>query len=197
MPTSANPEAAYLIGRAMLECAVDQVAATWPGEDDPKIGRACVVWGEIAWDDCECGQLVVAVNRQFPSNEFPFDAGSGVGTGVGAVSQQSRCGSPLWLIEYTVSVLRCAPIQDDAGNPPTCEALDEHARVSSIDSWAVRTGVACCLQSLAKDLQENGATAITDYLIREQPSTGPRGGCGGSDLNVTVGIRNCFCPPGS
>jgi hypothetical protein len=46
---------------------------------------------------------------------------------------------------------------------------------------------------MQRDLTENGATAITNFLIREQITYGPEGGCAGSVLNVTVGLRHCQC----
>jgi hypothetical protein len=194
VPTSANPQAAYLVAQQLLTCALDKVEATWVDEPEWNLQRACVVWGEIAWDNCECGQLVVSIGRQFPSNEFPFDAGTGIGTGVGVVSRQSRCGSPIWIIEYEISILRCAPIQDEQGDPPPCADLDESARRLAIDAWAVRTGIGCCLAELKTELEANGAPSIHEYLIREQIATGPAGGCAGSSLMVSVGLRNCFCP---
>jgi hypothetical protein len=111
------------------------------------------------------------------------------------MSRQSRCGSPIWIIEYEISILRCAPIQDEQGHPPPCADLDESARRLAIDAWAVRTGIGCCLTDLKAELEANGAPSIHEYLIREQIATGPAGGCAGSSLMVSLGLRNCFCPP--
>lgn len=189
MPTTRNPEAAYLVARELLTCAKDQVNETWSAEPDMKLLRTCVVWGSIAWDDCECGQLVVSIADQWPSDNFPNRPGP--------QSQQTRCGASIWVVQYLVNILRCSPVQDDQGGPPACEDLSAAARIMAVDSWAVRTGVACCLVSLSKDLNEQGATEITDYQIVGQPSQGPDGQCGGSELTVNIGMRNCFCPGGS
>lgn len=193
MTTSVVPLAAYNIASQLLTCAADQVAEAWVETPDEIPQRQCVVWGAIAWDDCECGQLVVSIADQYPSNSFPAPATAPTAQGVA----QGKCGARLWVIRYVVSILRCMPIQDDQGNPPPCDALDAAAQAAAIDSWAVRTGIGCCLGSLKTTRLENGSTEIEDYQITGQLSTGPQGACGGSDLGVLVGIRNCFCPPGS
>lgn len=191
MTTSANPLAAYEIAQALLACASDRVSEAWADTDPPPLlARECVVWGAIAWDDCECGQLVVSIADQYPSNSFPTAATGATAAG----ATQGRCGSALWVIRYEVSILRCMPVQDEQGHSPTCEALDEAAQIAARDSWAVRSGIGCCLVSMAKDLLPNGSTEIADWQITGQPSTGPQGGCGGSSLGVLVALRNCLCP---
>jgi hypothetical protein len=192
--TSANPLAAYNIAAQLLTCASDQVAEAWADVDpELSLARQCVVWGAIAWDQCECGQLVVSIAEQYPSHTFPTPATAPTATNVA----QNRCGANIWVIRYEVSILRCVPVQDDQGNPPECSALDEAAQVAARDAWAVRTGIGCCLADLSRDLLPNGSTEIADYLIQDQPSRGPEGGCAGSSLNLLVGIRNCLCPPGA
>lgn len=178
MPASSTPEAVYDVAAALLACARTGVAAAEGASD---INRACVVWGSVALDQCECGELYVSIGRQAPSANFPLE-GSSTPTG--------KCGPPIWMVTYSVVVASCVPIEPD---PPPCPALEAAARRASIDAWAVRNGVACCLLSMQRDLTENGATAITNFLIRDQVPYGPEGGCAGSVLTAVVGLRHCQC----
>lgn len=186
MPTTRDPRAAYTVGQQLLQCATGQVSETWADEADININRSCVVWGEIAWDDCECGQLVVAINDQWPSDNFPRRPAD--------ESNQSKCGPRLWVVQYFVSILRCAPVPDDMGNPPSCEELSLAAEIAAVDSWAVRSGVGCCLRALHSEKNAQGRTEIAEWQVVGQETSGPEGGCAGSVLTVNVGLLNCFCP---
>jgi hypothetical protein len=150
----------------------------------PQLARACVVPGAaIAWDDC-CGQLAVAVSRTYLSDNFPLEFAAGpqqLGAG-------SPCG-PAWLVaELAVQVVRCAPTLDDAGNPPSCIALDTSAQETLADAWLVRRAVTCRLAQLA-DVDQ-----LVDYRVGAQLLLGPEGACVGSQLPVLVCLDNaCQC----
>ena len=122
MTTSGEPTGVYDLAAQLLACAEAGIEDA-PGGAGP-VDRSCVVWGDIARDSCECGELYVAIGRQVPSGNFPIE-GPGPNT-------NPRCGPTIWIITYTVEILRCIPIQDDRGNPPTCEALEESARLAAI-----------------------------------------------------------------
>jgi hypothetical protein len=186
MPTSAQPEGVHDVAETLLACALDGIENAPDGAGP--VARSCVVWGGTAWD-CDCGQLSVAVGRQYPSHTFPQEGGAG-----GPVT---KCGPPIWVVTYTIEILRCVPGQGDDDKPPPCEAVNEAARLAAIDAWAVKNGVICCLNSMQKDLTDNGATAITNFMVRDQLAVGPQGYCGGSALTVLVGLRNCWCVEGS
>lgn len=186
MPTSADPLAAYTIAALILECAADRLADTDAGTPD----RACVISGGIAWDGCEdCGQLTVAITGQYPTAAFPAPAGSNA-----ASFRQSRCGQPVLGINLEVTILRCMPVGGADADPPACADLDAAARTASIDAFAVRAGVTCCLTEMARAREPNNTPVIVDFVIGGQSFVGPAGACGGSNLSVTVGIINaCFC----
>lgn len=145
---------------------------------DPGVPRSCVITGEIAWDDCECGQLVVALATTFPYTEFPNpDEGA----------NQTPCGSPKWATTYTVSMLRCSP-ETDTEAPPTCEDLGAAARQSAADAVAVMNALRCCLRDLKRGRE------IIEYQIGTTTFVGAEGMCQGSATDVTVGILGgCPC----
>lgn len=200
VPTYRDPLGQYNIAAAMLACIESQLVKVWnlypeltPTDDDgnPQAvpGRSCVIAGGIAWDDCECGQLVVAIGQTSQSQNFPNPLQAGAES-----SPQSRCGARIVMFDYTASILRCAPETSDE-HPPACEELDTAAQVATIDAWAVRTGILCCLKELASTNDDNNARHIQDYVLGNQPFVGPAGLCQGSEQAVLVGINN-VCPCG-
>ncbi len=185
MPTSADPLAAYTIAATLLDCAAARLADTPLGEP----ARACVISGGIAWDDCQCGQLTVAITGQYPSAAFPSP-----GDSTAATFSQSRCGLPILAISYEATILRCMPNADEAGNAPPCADLDAAAASASADAFAVRAGITCCLIDMARARDARNTPVITDFVIRAQNFLGPAGACGGSALGFVVGILNaCYC----
>lgn len=186
MPTSRDPDGVYDIAERLLDCALAAVTDTPSGAP----GRACVVHGAVAWDDCECGQLTVAIAGISPSAQFPTLALAPGPSG----PMQSRCGAPLLVIEYNVTMLRCMATTDDAGSAPPCDLLGSDAQIAARDAWAVRTGIVCCLQEMRTERDERGATYISEWTTGVQSMVGPAGRCGGSNLQVFVGIQNgCNC----
>jgi hypothetical protein len=157
------------------------------GVDTPVPPRTCVIAGLIAWDDCECGQLVVSIAGQWASSQPPNPIVS-----MGGASAQSKCGAPYHVIDLRVNILRCSPSGEDDPSPPTCEALDVAALIATIDAWAVRVGAECCLRDLST--RTGGVKEIEGYALQQQPMIGPAGGCQGSELQVLVWINNgCPC----
>lgn len=181
--SNANPFAAYDLAVLMRECIEPFLAGTTSGMPD----RSCVTSGEIAWDDCECGQLVVSIVDGFEAgNNFEESATS-------ATAGRRACGPPKFVFSYLVSMLRCAPGMGENGEPPSCDELDAAARVAVEDAWAVRAGIVCCLTSAVKDRLPNGTKHIVDFTIGTQTFVGPNGFCQGSDVPVTITIQNgCY-----
>lgn len=181
MVNTSNPLAIYDIAKNLLDCVADKLADTEAGAP----ARRCVVTGALAWDDCECGQLAVVINRAFSSDSFPTE---GISTAAGSMFP---CGGRLLGIEYTVSILRCAPTGGDDPAPPTCPDIDAASQTAVIDAWAVRTAALCCLNSWASTRDPVTNQKIIDsFVINDQPFVGAEGMCMGSELNITVGIAN-------
>lgn len=171
-----GPDAFYVIAKLLLtdvDAAVRQTAAG-PCE------RVCVVPGDVSWDDC-CGQLTANVRSVFVSDDFP------TGTLGRGLVRATPCDSP-WLVgELGVTILRCAPQPQGAGPipslAPTCEALDAAALTQVIDAYTTLETVLETLCGL------RGDEDIVDYVLSDQVSVGPSGGCVGSDLTVYVSVN--------
>lgn len=180
--SNANPFAVYDIGVHIKDCVMERLAITTDGEPD----RACVVAGEIAWDNCECGQLTVAMNSAYEA------VSPNVPRSTTETPGRRSCGPPLFTINYTVTILRCAPTGTNT-EPPSCDALEAFARGAAEDAWAVRAGVICCLDEAISQRLPNGTKLYRDFTVGTQTWVGPQGACGGSALPVSVTIDNgCY-----
>jgi len=154
----------YSTAAELLECARVRVAATDAGEP----GRVCVVPGaELAWDDCECGQLTVYVLRQYPSRVFPVEDRQSM----------SQCGTGYLVAIFAVTILRCVPVGAENAALPTCAELDAAAQVQLDDARAVFDGVICCIDD-----------GFREFVVLDQPMVGPAGFCAGSQLLIAVGF---------
>lgn len=155
-------------------CAFDAV----PNTDPWAINRHGVVIGEIAWDDCMCGQLVVAETRRFPSMSFPIEE----------IDHTADCNEPWIVVQYTLSLTRCVAVQNDAGAPPSIASLSASAERNSSDMSLVRRAVLCCLQ------EHYDNDDINAYEVSSQDVTGPNGACAGFDMTIFIGWTNdCGC----
>lgn len=147
----------------ILEAVRFQLALTDAGVP----GRVCVLPGlEIAWDDCECGQLSVHHKALWPSQKFPQP-----------LTEQSNCNAPWWVAEIVVTVLRCVPETDDE-SPPPCDELQATAERFDADAEAMQRGVICAMRN-------------STYQLGIHVPTQTEGLCGGSELPVAVGFKRC------
>lgn len=143
-----------------------------------EINRVGVVPGDIAWDECQCGQLVITEERRFPSRDFPLEE----------VDHTAECGEPWLVVVLTLSLTRCAPVGDDNGNPPLVGGLGVAAAQLSKDMNDVRHPVYCCLNT-AYD-----ANQIMAFQLGAMEVVGPSGGCVGFDMTIMIGYTNdCGC----
>lgn len=142
------------------------------------IKRHCIIPGEISWDDCQCGQLVIAEQRRYPSNDFPLEQ----------VDHTAECGAPWLTIVFLASLARCVPNPDNSGNAPSCEKLEESAFQLNRDMGIMRSSIDCCLDNLYNQNQ------ITAYELGAQEIQGPSGSCIETNLMILIGIPNgCGC----
>lgn len=177
-----NPFAVFDIAEHIKDCVLEWLSTTTEGVPD----RACVVVGEIADDDCECGQLAVSMVSNYEASA-PNVPRSGTAT-----PGRRECGPPIFVANFLVSILRCAPTGTNT-KPPTCDELAASARGAAEDAWAVRAGVICCLSDAIKNRLPNGTKRYVDFVVGQQTWVGPRGACVGSELPVSVTINNgCY-----
>src|SRR6187402_1380307 len=128
--TNANPFAAFELAEHLRGCITPYLEGTTSGLP----ARVCITTGEIAWDDCECGQLAISLTSQYETAAFPEPWSGETNQGI------LKCGPPMFVFNYTISMTRCSPIGED-DNPPTCAQLAAAARVTVEDAWAVRAGL--------------------------------------------------------
>lgn len=168
----------YDLAKSLLDCACQRLAEECPT-------RACVVPGLPSFENC-CdsptgGQLTVHVVRRFPSRTFPTpDFGS-----------PSNCRVPYLVVQYQVSIVRCHPTGGAHG--PACNALEAAAQRTMRDLELVWDGIACCLED--RETVQELVRGPYQWVFGNQESIEPEGGCGGSVLDVLVGIPPCLeCP---
>ena len=165
-------DATFDMAERLLDCVGAKLADTTEGAP-PRLYVAA--GAQIAWDDCECGQLTVHMARSYPSDVFPLLKQSG---------PFRRCEASMTVTEYVITILRCAPGSDQHGRPPPAAAMTQAARVDHEDRRAVRAGVACCF--------EDDDPALAQFrLVQDQLAVGEEGQCVGSELHVFMGFPNC------
>jgi hypothetical protein len=142
------------------------------------VDRACVVSGDIAWDDCTCGLLAVSVRRWFLTDNFPeTSAAFGANT-----IRATPCDMP-WLVgELRLQVIRCAPTPPDGQLSPSCVDLEVAAQVLLSDAYVALTETVRTLCELRED------DRIIDYVLGDQESLGPAGDCVGTELVAQVAL---------
>ncbi|MEU9033755.1 MULTISPECIES: hypothetical protein [unclassified Streptomyces] len=188
-----NLLAVHDLAETVLGCvcqALEETAATV--EDQPGCPcRACVVPGPPAWDGCNdpCGvdgqgaggQLTVHVARIFATSSFPVDD---------RVVQGGRnCAPPAATgVELVVTLLRCAPVVDDRGCPPSCEELAAAARTVHLDAATIYNALLCCLPTTGT--RRRGPM----FFLGAQRVLEQEGGCMGVEQRVTVALPGCGCP---
>lgn len=140
-----------------------------------QVSRYGQVPGEIAWDNCTCeGVLAVSVPRIFLSELFPGETEGPVGV---------RCQAPYEVAEFTVSVIRCAPVPEGDEQAPPADDLDAAAGLLLQDMTETMAAVALKLCQL------HDADEISDYLITPAEAAGPEGACVGFTLRVLISLE--------
>lgn len=156
------------------QAVVDELEESGYGVD-----RACLlVPGQIAWDNCDCGQLAQTINSVVTSNNFAVPA---------ADTPTTPCGPNLILVNVTLSLVRCVRGPDDNGRPPECSDLLQDALQAERDRFIARHALRCYLKPLYD------AMHLVGFTIGAATSVGPEGLCGGIELPYTFGLTNAGC----
>lgn len=156
----------YTVGGYLVTAVKDGLSNT--------VGRYGQVPGEIAWDECCEGMLAVSTPRVFLSEEFPEETEIPVG---------NFCQPPYEVGEFTVLVLRCAPVPDSEGNPPSAADLDAGAALvlqDMAETMGAVTSVLCTLKD---------ADSVSDFRVTPAEAAGPEGGCMGLTLRALVSLE--------
>lgn len=135
---------------------------------------------DVAWDNCQCGQLAQVIVSEYLTNA-PFDGGASATVG-------AACGLAYRVVSVATSLVRCVPMMDPNGKPPKCSAYLTAGINDVIDRTAVRLAVLCHLESLL------AAGTVELYSLGAQTTLGEQGGCAGSVLTWSVALVNrCPC----
>lgn len=190
-----SPTAVQDTAEALLACvcaALGEVAAQIEDQPGCPDCGTCLVPGAVAWDRCDgpCdkdgapGQLNVSVIRMYPSSSATFPSEDNK-----QVQGIRGCTLPqITALELAVTLLRCAPVPDDEGCPPTCEELTEAARILHVDATTVYNAVLCCFPQTSQ--RRRGQM----FVIGQQKIVGPQGDCVGIEQRLTVALPACKCP---
>lgn len=165
-----GPRAFYDVSSIVVTGVDDELQQSPAGRPD----RACVVPGEIAWDGCDCGALYVSVRAWTVTDSFP-DASD-----VSGSLRLGPCDLPWVVATIETQIVRCAPSPDGLVFDVPCSKLDVAAEILIADAALVLRRVTVELCQLKNDEQ------IVDYVIGEQLTVGPQGGCVGTSLTVQV-----------
>lgn len=182
-----DPFAAFTLAEHLRDCILPYLEMTTLGIPD----RVCLTTGEVAWDDCECGQLAVSWMGNFDTEVFPapWDGTSNAGS--------RKCGPALFAYQFNISMLRCAPVGGENGAPPPCDAINAATRITAEDAWAVRTGLMCCMCTGTTRDPVTSVKLFERFWAGPQLPAGPDGGCQGSQIDVIIGVKNGGYPCGN
>jgi hypothetical protein len=170
---------AFAIVTGVGECVREELAETDAGVPD----RFClIVPGEIAWDECECGQFAQSITTEVPSENFPFPATD---------RRSTACGPQFLVVTVVASLTRCVPTFDRNNKPPSCDALFAAALRLEEDRTALRRGVTCCLRGMRNTY--TSPIRITDFTVGAATSVGPNGMCAGVELTYQFAVSNVCC----
>lgn len=154
----ANPTRLYDLAAGVLAA----VETTYQAEGIDLPERRYVADGPPAYD---CEQVVVALVRMYPGLPFQEDPGQPV--------LKMRL---LRSVTLAVHVVRCIPVLDNQGNPPTAAAIDASGANVLQDSWMLPWAM------LEGHRQQLFAPLCDTIGMRELTPAEPSGGFGGSIL---------------
>jgi hypothetical protein len=171
-----SPEALTSTVTGLLNGAAAALAAL-PDGNAP--ARVALVPGAVSWDTCQCaGELYGTVLATGLASVFPTPAPDASGL---------NCPPPYVVVTVGVAMLRCAPVPDTNGNPPSTEAQAASAAQVLTDAATIRASVTCGLRALVT------AGSLADWAIGAEAPLGPEGGCTGTTLSFTLGFLNGDC----
>lgn len=155
----------YNIGSALVSQTRTSLSAS--------VSRAGMVPGDIAWDECCEGALMVSMPRLYRSDAFPAETEGPAGV---------SCSAPYEVAEYTVSVVRCAPVPQGQDTAVPAVDLDTAAGLLAQDMTEAMNGLIVYLCGLKRD------DTITDFLVTPAETVGPEGDCVGLTIRVLIAL---------
>jgi hypothetical protein len=152
---------------------------------DDVLQRVLFQYGDVAWDNCECGLLTLGINRVFTSRVFPTDTSR---------ERMGNCDVGYKVVDASLYVIRCVPIEGDDSNnalvtPPKISDMENAAYRAFTDENVAWKTLSCMLRSMYQTDQ------IAEWLVSDSVPLGPQGGCAGVQINFMYAfMRDCECP---
>lgn len=140
--------------------------------DGRSVARVLMYPGTVAWDGCDCGQLALGVTTHFNSRDLVNDSGN----------MYQNCTAPARIARYSLSIIRCIPGPDDAGNPPTAGALTNAFQIQEDDAFVAWHTVQCELTTL-ENVNQPGGPVIGAGIMLDQVVLPTLGSCTGTELH--------------
>lgn len=162
-----TPNSFFEFAQELLDVADECTALTVGGQISliPK-ARVYVSPGDPAFDCCP--MLAVSGSSLGEDYAVTTQVGAPSNRGHGAAYQRSN------LVGFTIWVLRCTPVPDKNGNPPSVARLDASAQKVLQDAWCIWNGV---MQAIRDDLLWGGR--CTEIYFDQAVQITPQGGCAG------------------
>jgi hypothetical protein len=137
--------------------------------------RRFVTVGAITWAG-QCDQLVVSLMGTWLTNTFPIPA---------SLDPAGQCDVPLIGADLTLSVIRCFPAVDAAGNLPGVDAVQAVAQKLGADMQTIINAAPCALA----DQVALPSNLIEDYVVDVARVVGPEGGRVALEMPYKIGLR--------
>lgn len=147
------------------DCIVAGLESTPESGGVPPGMRLCYpVVGEIAQDNCKCGQLTLTVQQEGNTVTFP-QMNNSVQQGMGGCHP----GNPLALIQIQLD--RCVSGPASNGSPPSCANMRADALKLYADAEVIKNATICCLAEMQR------TRVIKNYTLPAVSYLGPQGNC--------------------
>ncbi len=173
------------LGAAALNCLSVAVS----GFPNPPLDLAYRVGSEVAHDmgqfsDLCCRGLgYVTLGDTFPSStSFPDQD----------IIRQANtaCSPPAWAQEIRMGIIRCVPVGDENGEPPTNAEWNAAFEQNAFDSAALRKASCCLRQWVVNGVDFWLGMSV---VINRQIQINPNGGCVERYVTLAVQFPNCDC----
>lgn len=134
-------------------------------------------------DECCGGLAYVSMGSVVPSAQAPDPD---------VIRQaSSTCSPPSWIVLLRAGIIRCVPVSDDQGNPPTNAEWTASFVQSANDSQALRKA-ACCFRSCVVTSNDPGLFGMS--MVIDSQELGPlSGGCVERFFTARFQIPNKDC----
>lgn len=173
----------------LLACLCQSVAqnANPPLYCEPRVGTEITQDLGQYTDLCCSGLAYVALGDvYFTQDNFPDQE----------VARQIRgsCAPASWAQVFKMGIIRCIPVGQPDGEPPTTADWIAASAQNLVDSQSLRQA-ACCIREWVTKTAQGTIYDGMSVVVDRQTQLNPQGGCTERNVNVTIQFPNldCFC----